>query len=221
MLAVPDDFHDGVKVRGAAKVDLVEVNEAWIESAIGDDWMVAYRLMPQAGHFVIAELRLFPRESHANRNPGEWSGVYLGTGAAVPNGGVSATLLRSVHLGDRSGSDLAEGRTAWLRYIGLSPKAKAAFARAGFRKLRRPRPERGGRRGWPEAQLLEAAAFYVRVGGRAPVAALAKQWGLAPTVARDLLQVAKEKGFLTAGRQGVASRALTDRAKKLLAGNRE
>src|SRR5262245_66610414 len=101
--------------------------------------------------------------------------------------------------------------------MGLAPKAKRAFARAGFRKLRRPRPKGGERRGWPQPRLLEAAALYVQEGGRAPVAALAKRWGLKPTVARDLLQTAKEKGLLTGGRQGVASRSLTERAKQLLA----
>ena len=54
-----------------------------------------------------------------------------------------------------------------------------------------------------------------RVGGR-PVADLAAAWGLEPSQARDLLQAAGEKGYLTPGTRGKTSRALTERAHNLL-----
>jgi hypothetical protein len=136
--------------------------------------------------------------------------------AVVPAGGVTARLLPALRLGDTAGSDISQGREVWNHFIGVIPGAKQIFARAGLRGLRKRRAARAGRHGWSEDDLLRAAVFYVQAGRR-PVAALAKEWHLKATQARDVLQAAKEKGLLTAGRQGVASRALTERAKQMLA----
>jgi hypothetical protein len=208
-----------VPILGRAQVDVIGVDEAWLEAAVDEDWLAAYRIVQQEGAPVIAEVRVFPREAGA-RTAGEWSGSYLGLLAAVPQGGITARLLRTLRLGATPASDISEGREAWKRYVGISPEFHRHFKNAGFRGVKRKVPATGGRRGWSGDQLLDAAVFYVSktaAGSRRPVAELAKRKGITPSSARDLLQTAKDKGLLTPGRQGVASRSLTERAKQLLA----
>jgi DNA-binding IclR family transcriptional regulator len=65
--------------------------------------------------------------------------------------------------------------------------------------------------------LLRAAVDYVEIGGRRRVIELAKRWGIERTQARDLLNACTQKGYLTRGRPGVASRGLTDHALQILA----
>jgi hypothetical protein len=192
--------------------------EFWIEAPIDPEWTVAYRVLPQGGRPVIAEVRIFPSvpELGAWRpHAGHWEPVQLErmredlkVEAKVPEGGVTARLLRDVRLG----SDFAEGLKAGNRYLHLVPAARPRVRRAGFRRLKRTREGHG----WPDDTLLQAAAFYVERGGRRPVADLAKAWSLKPSQARDMLQAAGAKGYLTPGTQGKTSRALTEKAKALL-----
>ena len=180
----------------------------WIEAPIDAEWTVAYRMVPQHGRPVIAEVRVFPSEDNPSRHPGEWSATRLGATPTVPAGGVSTRLLRAMRLG----SDVAIGLKAGNRYLQLVPAARPRLRRAGYRRLKRPH----GHGGWSDENLLRAALFYVKRGGRRPVADLADAWNLTRSRARDLLQAAKEKGFLTPGTPGKTSRALTDRARELL-----
>jgi hypothetical protein len=207
---VPEDLRKRANVLARTEVDVIELEEWWYEVLLAEEWTAAYRVMQQGGFPVIAELRVFPRES--DRMPGEWSGTYF-THASVPAGGITARLVKQLRPGDTRGSDLAEGREKWKKFIGLTG-AKAHFRKRGFRAIRRPR-QTGGRRGWTDDELLRAALFYVESTGT-PVAELAKAWNLRPSQARDLLTAATRKGFLTAGKRGVKSRTLTDRAKALL-----
>jgi hypothetical protein len=48
------------------------VKECWIEATVDDRWMVAYRLTPQNGVPIVAEVRLFPiqKESSAHQENG-------------------------------------------------------------------------------------------------------------------------------------------------------
>jgi hypothetical protein len=218
-IAIPLELQDRVQVIGRASVEVIQDNEWWFEGTFddGQQWTVAYRMVQQHGHPVIAEVRVFPAEKDPRMPPGEWSGVYLGHAAVVPEGGITARLLKHLRPGDTRGSDIAEGRDAWKRYMGLDPRIKQQFSRAGFRQVRKPR---AGRRGWSDGDLLAAAAFYVERGGRTPVVALAQAKGLERSQARDLLQAAQKKGLLTPGTRGRTSRALTDKAKRLLAGKR-
>lgn len=195
-----------------------DIDEVWIEGEVDDDWMAAYRITPQDGVPVIAELRVFPREVEdvrAPRAPGRWAGSALGVHAPAPPGGLTATVLRQLRVGDTSGSQLHAGLAQWRQIVGLSIPAHLKTAKAGFRSLQRGR--RSGKKGYEAETLLSAAVFYVEHGGRHPVKALAEAWKLTPPQARDLLQAAKEKGYLTAGRLGVASRTLTEKARHLLA----
>ena len=178
-------------------------DEFWFK-AVGAEWTVAYRVLQHDGYPVLGELRLYPSET-SNRGTGRWSGRI----GSVPVGGITTRLLRSLQLG----SDVVKGLKEANRYARLVPGARESFKRAGFRRLKRA-PRKG--QGWPDDVLLEAARFYVERGGRRPVADLAEAWKVKHTQARDMLQAATDKGFLTAGTQGKTSRALTDKAKARL-----
>src|SRR5206468_7813862 len=79
--------------------ELQTVYEVWVEAAVNDQWMAAYRLVPgQHREPVIAELRIFPRERMNGRPPGRWSAAVLGIEANVPEGGISADLVRRVRI---------------------------------------------------------------------------------------------------------------------------
>ena len=194
----------------------VKIDEAWIEIDLGEAWTAAYRINAQDGTPVIAELRVYPREP--DNSPGQWRGAGLGTTAPVPRGGLTARLLRQLRPGNTRGSDLQEGLADWRRHVlGASTAALFTVKNAGFHRLTR-RPRLGGRRGWSDETLVRAAAFYVDTGGQHPVKDLAAAWKLKDHAqARDLLQAARKKGFLSPGRLGVTSRALTDKARAHLA----
>lgn len=57
----------------AADVGLARVASSWLEVTIADGWLAAYRLVPQDGQPVIAEVRVFPAEA-GRRTAGTWSG---------------------------------------------------------------------------------------------------------------------------------------------------
>lgn len=190
-----------------------EPPEFWIEVDY-DSWMVGYRVAPQGGRPVVAEIRVFPREASRATTvttPGEWSCEIT----EIPTGGISARLLRAL----RPGEDVAVGLKLGNRYVRLVPSAAARFQRAGFSRLKKQRVKRQrDTRGRIDIdRLLRAALFYAKRGGRRPVADLADAWHIGHRQATDLLQVAGEQGLLTRGTKGKTSRALTDKAKALLA----
>jgi hypothetical protein len=184
------------------------LEEVWIEVDLGNAWTAAYRITPQDGVPVIAELRVFPRESvkPPARRPGQWTDAALGMSATVPPGGLTTRLLRQLR-----GSDLRDGLAHFPQVEGVVTPAGLNLRQAGFHTLKRPTRLKG--RGWSEETLLQAAVFYAK-GGQHPVKDLATVMHLRPSQARDLLQTARNKGFLTPGRQGVRSRALTAKARE-------
>jgi hypothetical protein len=75
-----------------------------------------------------------------------------------------------------------------------------------------PKP---GRRGRPPAFWAAVAIEYewtVRRGSKRPVADLAAKRGISQATARDLVHQARDKGYLSASRQGVAGGVATDAA---------
>ena len=90
----------------AKDVGLVVDTSVWVEVPLAQGWMVAFRLSPQDGQPVIGEIRLFPDESNApykdgtrwRRPAGRWSGDYPGASAAVPRGGITASVLRTIRM---------------------------------------------------------------------------------------------------------------------------
>ena len=215
-LHVPTHLRDRAQILGTIPVQRIRVDEWWFEGRIDEHWTVAYRMSAQHGSPVICEVRVFPSEpDDPYRQPGEWSGTFLGHAAHVPAGGITARLLKRLRPGDTHSSDIAEGRAAWERFIGLGPGIAQHFERAGLnvKRLKKPRARKGK---WSDAELLDAAVFYVQQGGRYPVVALAHARMLTRAQARDLLQAASRKSLLTAGRPGVKSRQLTELARQML-----
>src|SRR6185312_4155367 len=79
----------------------ITVRDAWFETPIDNDWIAAYRLVPgPQGEPLIGELRVFPNERIAGRPLGVWSAELLGSRVTLPDGGLSADVLRSIRLGD-------------------------------------------------------------------------------------------------------------------------
>jgi hypothetical protein len=66
--------------------------EIWLEVRVRIDpeWVAAYRLVPQDGRHIVAEVRLMPYEPDAQ--PGNWSRI----AARVPTYGVPWTSLRAL-----------------------------------------------------------------------------------------------------------------------------
>jgi hypothetical protein len=81
------------------KVGLAQVPEAWVEVPFAPGWVAAYRLVSEHGRPVLGELRLFPDEPDRPR-PGWWSGEVLGSAAVVPEGGITARVLRRVRVAE-------------------------------------------------------------------------------------------------------------------------
>src|SRR5262245_45214255 len=76
---------------------LVVVEERWIFTPIGIDWVAGFRLVSQDGRPTIGEFRVFPAEKVEPRlEPGQWSIEALGVHAKVPEGGITSRLLRRV-----------------------------------------------------------------------------------------------------------------------------
>src|SRR5215470_19926574 len=76
---------------------LVVVEERWIFTPVGIDWVAGFRLVSQDGRPTIGEFRLFPAEKVEPRlEPGQWSIEALGVHAKVPEGGITSRLLRRV-----------------------------------------------------------------------------------------------------------------------------
>ena len=71
----------------------VVVDNVWVVRPLNDEWMAAYRLVIQNGAFVVGELRIYPAES-LGYSLGDWSGIWHGLDATVPDGGITATLAR-------------------------------------------------------------------------------------------------------------------------------
>src|SRR5260370_40799462 len=79
-------------VPGHRRLPVVRSTDVWAEYPLDPEWTVAYRLAAKNGLPVIAEVRVFPRES--GTPPGTWSADVLGTRAGVPGVGLNTRLLR-------------------------------------------------------------------------------------------------------------------------------
>lgn len=65
--------------------------EAWWEESRGD-WTLAWRIVPQGGHAVFGELRVFPTRSETDQEAGEWAT----NSTSVPRGGLLSKYLTAV-----------------------------------------------------------------------------------------------------------------------------
>ncbi|HSH59661.1 MAG TPA: hypothetical protein VK988_08500 [Acidimicrobiales bacterium] len=203
-----DDRHPSVVIEGSgAKVSC--------ELPIGgaDGWYVSAVFLEEDGQLVMAELKVFPgpgtkgdgRRS-ARRKPGDWSGQQDAL-QEVPDGGVSARLLRCIRLTDLQQLVMSE----------LPPTSTAVGQRTGGARVGRP-----GSAGRPDRQYAEWAFRYAKKlaeGSRSPIKDLAAEHGRSPGQVRDLIHDARVRGLLSKERQGRAAGSLTPKAIQLLRGD--
>ena len=198
--------------------------EAWLETTLGDDWMVAYRLHVRGESAEVAEVRVFPNETHLKgRTGGHWSVDQLGEQARVPKGGVSARLLKTVRLGynvraldaimehqakDHPG---AFDRGMPFDLARLTPHTRGRDSRRGTAGGR-------GRPPLPDKVYADVAGRFAAAftsGSKSPTADVARELGLSHATVRGRLQVARDNGLLTrAGKKGCLGGELTPRGRK-------
>lgn len=196
--------------------------ELWIESALDNQWIVAYRIAIQRRRAVVSEVRVLPNEPRP-RAPGRWSGAgWEGMDATVPTGGLSTRLLRKVRLGhdvhslsrilehvqrDDPNALKPEG---WLGRMGVTQTTQP----------KRPRPGLGrGRPPLPALTYAEVAAVYaaaVARGSKRPVEELASHYRQPVALIRSRVQRARALGYLESGVQGTAGGRLMPKAKGIL-----
>jgi hypothetical protein len=223
------------------------LREAWVEALVNDQWMAAYRLVQgQHNQPVVAEVRIFPRERTKGRPPGRWSAEVLGIDAKVPEGGISADLVRRVHMGayrqvgrkfsrwlnrpvDRVvGDDNAQDRpqtaplpTAQTISGEHIPSALAADRTITVYMLGSPSTRIRGRPPLRSdefyAKLARDYAQQVAHGSPRPTADVARRRRLSPSKVRDMLHEARRRGLLSPTVRGRFGGQLTDRAREILA----
>jgi hypothetical protein len=201
------------------------VRDCWLEDEINGEWMVAYRLVPQNGRAVIAELRVYPGVPDSYVNAGEWSAEWDGNKVDVPAGGVSARLVQKEL---RFGSYLSyfshivgEMERRWGR-TSLYDDGRL-LARHGYSPAAPESDTRVGRPPEHDSTFLARLARDVNraiANGypKAPVKHLADTRDYPYTVEkmRRLVKRARDKGMLGPATPGLSGGQLTDRAKALL-----
>lgn len=178
-----------------------------------DGWYVSAVFLQEGEQLVMAELKVFPGPGPsaegrrmARRRPGEWSGRQDAL-EDVPDGGVSARLLRCIRLTD-------------LQHLVMSKlgTGSSADGRQGGGAARVGRPGSAGR---PDRQYAEWAFRYAKKlaeGSRSPIKDLAAEHGRNPGQVRDLIHDARVRGLLSKERQGRAAGSLTPKAIRILRG---
>jgi hypothetical protein len=205
----------------AAHLETITAREMWVETPLGEDWVVAYRVVAQGGEPVIGEVRVIPYEPDQpiNRPAGRWWGSLRGTTAVVPAGGLTARLLRQAA---RSGpvAEVLRKLIADLREE-LTPEEDISRTLGGLPVP--PHEEASSKRGRKSRPLIEyaeiAQAFVnARIAGsRKPVVAVAKALRIPAGKARGLIRKAREHQLLGWPRkQGVVGGNLTAKARDIL-----
>lgn len=179
----------------------INIEDLWLEVPIGRGaWLAAYRLLPQNGTPVIAEVRLFPNQ-RADGVAGSWLGELLGTRATVPPGGVTHGLLRELRVGA-----LAKVMGKIFDNIRKQPGAEEEMLTKYGITDSPPTVLPGGRRGrkpFPDAFYARIARSYVdafKKGSDSPAADVARELGLPQRRrgrVRDMLHEARARGLLT------------------------
>lgn len=195
-------------------VPLTGPPETWLEVPVGDDWVAAYRIVPDEDRRpVVAELRVFPNEP-GRRRPGRWSAERLGDQSPVPGHGLTARLLRQVKVTEHVDRLMPQILEATRKKV---PGGRVA-ERMAEHGLADDRPRFRGR-GRDDAYLALLASQYVQLldqGSRSPVQALASQLGQNPAEVRDLIHEARVRKLLTDAPKGRAGGQLTPRAMTLI-----
>jgi len=217
---------------GAQQNQSRQVDEAWLETAVDDHWMAAYRLV--AGRFgepIVAEVRVFPLERSRGRPAGAWSAEILGVDAPAPEGAIPADVLRSLKVTQYREFSSQFGR--WLLSKRAAPYRNArpkkgqkivvrlpphVLEQGTFGKRRRGRP---GRKDSFYADVARRYTEALAAGSRQPIADLAKQLNRVDREttnekARDMVRKARTLGFLSRTTRGRLGGELTDEAQTIL-----
>ncbi len=205
-----DALSDGRGLHGNVVVDAASGRvscELPIEGASG--WYVSAVFVQEGDQLVMAELKVFPGPQQEGRRaqrrkPGDWSGRPEAL-AGLPDGGVSARLLRRIRLTDLQllvAAALSDGSDTAPRVSGLGVGTAA--------------PGATGRSDRYYAEWAFAYAKKLAEGSRSPIKDLAAEHGRSPGQVRDLIHDARVRGLLSRERQGRAAGSLTPKAIRLL-----
>jgi hypothetical protein len=211
---------DGHRVRAGAVL-----HETWLEDEITDQWMVAYRLVPQRGRPVVAEIRIYPGAPDTYANPGEWSAEWEGSKVGVPTGGLPAKVVTRQlkfhsylsHFSEiirameqKWGRDILYDDEGLFGRHDLTPVASESESRAGrppeYDSLFLARMARDLNRAISDGHIKD------------PVLQLSKMPGYIDNVVKmhRLVQRSRNKGMLGSAPPGLSGGRLTNRAKSLL-----
>jgi hypothetical protein len=200
-------------------VNLGKDPDQWVEIPLDKWWLAAYRIgLKEDGELGISELRIFPRETDDRRWPGEWSAETLGYRAPFHLGGITTAILRGIRLGEHR--TLATNRVRERRAIVMRvQKAEIEQGLLHGIALDVPDERRPGRpRNLSDQDILLVAHAYVEGQAkepRRPRQFAAKRLGLSSERVRDLLHVARKRGFLSSTNPGYSGGGLTDLARKM------
>jgi hypothetical protein len=209
----------------AKKGDPFEVQvDAWVEHDLDDDWTVALRLSTTAGTTIVSELRVFPRQEYSKRKLGQWKADTHGWGVKAGwmqelKRGVTSSLLRQIKL-----DALVTATDDFQEYMrkrdgGREGSWSSDMARWGFQSAYPEAPRRERRKGLTDLQFARLAKQYVariKKGSRSPILDLAQSRNEGPTRTRNLINQARQHGFLTRTLQGAKGGALTTKSLELL-----
>jgi hypothetical protein len=185
--------------------------DMWLEEDLGNGWRAAYRVVRQGSAYAFAELRVYPAEP-GKGVPGEWSA----DPARVPDGGITASVLRTVLVGEHR--DGLEDQVELLR-TKMGDSFEGFLGDEGLKQVAEESRRHPRRRGRPDPFYAKVAAEYVaevESGNRRPVRALAQRLGSSAEYVRQVLTEARRRGFLTTTRRGVPGGELTPKARELL-----
>lgn len=200
-----------------ANVKGLDLKGTWVESPLGRDWIVAYRILSEHGAPIVGEIRVFPNEPE-RVGAGQWSAEFLGSQATAPPGGITGRVLGGIRL-----SEPLKAAGELLRRLRIQdPGSERTLAGRG---LATTTLRRRGRKGHGDRFYAQVAQDYVsalEAGSMSPATDVARRRRLGstgPARIRDLLHEARRRNLLTPatarGRRGQAD--LTPRGRMILA----
>lgn len=194
-----------------------EVFEPWYEIDVDGSWTSSYRLAIQQGRPVVAELRVFPtqdrHEDDVNYEAGEWSVEWDGPNAAVPEGGLTGTLLRKVPF---EVLDALPGIVEWIKE---HHPEDIEFLRGSGLAAQELKERRPGPKGPNDEELVEYALEYLdltEAGHRNPHTLLARKHNHSDHRSKHLIHTARERSLLSSPLPGRAGGMLLHRGEKVL-----
>lgn len=192
-----------------------EGNYAWLEHRLDESWVAVYRLVPQDGRPVIAEVRIVPYVEKLP--PGASPGTFIGE---VPRGGVQSVQLSALRTEAVLRAQLEV--IDWWDSCGRREFVERIQRRFGFDPVRVRSAAARRPHAADDEELARIASAYVHeceAGARAPRKSAAASLCISETESQlaKRLHAARERGILGGARPGRAGGELTPYGKSLLA----